>query len=44
LTGVQGRFRANNYNDGVFINYEPGLAQWEMSVSNSKRGWSTCSY
>ncbi|NNC19733.1 hypothetical protein HRD49_31105 [Corallococcus exiguus] len=42
LSGIGGNFNTSNFNDGVSIDYNSGTRYWEMTVSNSKRGWSNC--
>ncbi|WP_375760939.1 hypothetical protein [Corallococcus exercitus] len=42
LSGIGGNFSTSNYTDGVSIDYNSGTRYWEMTVSNSKRGWGNC--
>jgi hypothetical protein len=42
LTGVGGAFQSDDWNNGVFINYDAGSQWWSMTVSNNKTGKVTC--
>jgi hypothetical protein len=42
LTGVRGRFRSNDWGNGVNINYNAGLNQYTLSASSGKRAWARC--
>ncbi|RKH54046.1 hypothetical protein D7X55_14260 [Corallococcus sp. AB049A] len=42
LSGIGGNFSTSDYDDGVTIDYNAGTRYWEMTVSNSKRGWGNC--
>jgi hypothetical protein len=42
LTGVRGRFRSNDWSNGVNINYNAGLNQYTLSASSGKRAWARC--
>lgn len=42
LTRIEGRFATDSWTDGVRLNYEHGLLQWFLSVTNNKKGWSYC--
>jgi hypothetical protein len=42
LTEVGGNLRVNDWNNGSFIDFNPGLLQWEMNVSAGKRAETIC--
>lgn len=42
LSGFGGAFTKSDFNDGVSIDYNSGTRYWEMTVTNSKRGYGNC--
>jgi hypothetical protein len=42
LTGIGGHFSKEDWTDGAFITYEPGLNQFYMNTKNGKTGWANC--
>ena len=42
LTGVRGRFRTNDWSNGVRVGYDSGLNQYTLTASTGKRGWARC--
>lgn len=42
LTGIGGSFRDNSWSDGVFVTYDSGSLDWNLSVSNYKLGEAVC--
>ena len=42
LTGIQGQFAYDDWDDGAFIDYNPGANQFFMNIKNGKHAWSTC--
>jgi hypothetical protein len=42
MTGLGGHFTANDYSDGVQIQYNSGIRTWQQMTVNGKRAWSSC--
>jgi len=42
LKKLGGHFTANDYNDGVWIDYNSGISEWELNVVNGKQVTTDC--
>jgi len=42
LTGIGGRFRTNDWDDGIYTHYHGDTRQWVMTLDNAKQGWASC--
>ena len=42
LTGVGGHFNDNDWVDGAYVSYDPGIIQFYMNTKNGHTGWANC--